>query len=465
MDKIWSGFVWSGAQHIFDDLLAHRLGNMILVSVMVAVLYLWIEKSYGWIAGVSTVAILLALPRFFFHAHLAALDIPATFAVVMMTFLYIQWMDKRSWVWTLALGLIFSLAIATKVNALFVPPTLFLWELIFQRRTYLFSRLIFATLIGMVLSNLFWPWLFPDFGPRLLEYIRFITIDHWEIWQWYFGEAYMPPPWHFPFVILWAVVPLAITLLYVIGTVRAVRNREQDSGLGVLFILSALIPLLALSIGQSMVYDNDRLFMPAFPFLAALAGIGFAWIIAAIRKYVGQNQKPWLAPALSVAFILLVFLPPLISTVTLYPHLLSYYALSIGGLPGATKLGLETTYWCETYDEALTYINENAEPGDILWVQPWSHDVLVYYQLTEKLRPDLKIAGEPSASSVFGPVVTLRPGTSYHSADYIIFQYRQSYYGGRVGQDYLTPEWLESHTPVYEIEYQDIPLLQVFHQN
>jgi hypothetical protein len=243
-----------------------------------------------------------------------------------------------------------------------------------------------------------------------------------------------------------------------------VRDREQDEGLGVLFIFSALIPLLALSIGQSMVYDNDRLFMPAFPFLAALAGIGFAWLIAIIRKYVGQNQKSWLAPALSGGLVLLVFLPPLVSTVSHYPHLLSYYAQSVGGLRGATKLELETTYWCETYAEALPYINENAESGDIIWVQPWSHDVLVYYQRMGVLRSDIKIAAEEYANSVFGPVLTLKSWTPYHAADFIIFQYRQSYFGGREGQDYITPKWLETHTPVHQIKYQDIPLLSIFAQ-
>jgi 4-amino-4-deoxy-L-arabinose transferase-like glycosyltransferase len=462
MDKVWSGWVWAVAHHFFDDLVAHRLGNMILVSVMVAVLYLWVEKSYGWIAGLSAVGALLAMPRFFFHAHLAALDVPAAFVVFTMTFLFFQWLDKRSWIWTLILGVVFGVAFATKVNALFVLPTLLLWILIFYCQERLFYRLGIASLVGFAVSIFLWPWLYPEVIERFFDYIKFITVDHWEIWQWYLGRLYMPPPWHFPFVILWAVVPLTITILYLIGAVRVIRNRRQDQALGVLFLLSAFIPLLALSIGQSMVYDNDRLFMPAFPFLAALAGIGLAWIVAAIRKFGDQHQKPWFGTVGSVGLVLIVFLPSLVSTVNLYPHLLSYYAQSVGGLRGATRLKLETTYWCETYAEALTYINEHADQGDIIWVQPWSHDVLVYYQLIGKMRPDLKIAAEPYGTSIFGPIVTLQPGASYHDADYILFQYRQSYFGGRLGQDYITPQWLEEHDPVYQIEHQGIPLLQIF---
>ena len=464
MDKIWSGFVWSGARYVFDDLVAHRLGNMILVSVMVGILYFWIEKSYGWIAGLVAAVTLMAMPRFFFHSHLAALDVPAAFMVFMMTFCFVQWMDKRSWNWTVALGLVFGVAIATKVNALFVPPTLFLWILIFHRRWFLVIRLGIASLIGIVVSILLWPWLYPDVIGRLDEYIRFITVDHWEIGQWYFGKFYIPPPWHFPFVILWAVVPLTITFLYFFGAFRAVRNRKQDGALGMLLIFSALVPLFALSIGQSMVYDNDRLFMPTFPFFAALAGVGFTWLVASLRKWGEWNLKNQWAAALSTGLALIVFLPPLVSTINLYPHLLSYYAQSVGGLPGATTLDLESTYWCETFAEALPYLNENAAEGAMIWVEPWSHDVLVYYQLQGQLRPDLNIAAAQYASSVFGPVDTLKPGYSWHSVDYIIFQHRQTYFGGLTDDNPITPEWLAGQIPVYRLGHQGISLLSIFEQ-
>ena len=422
------------------------------------------EKTYGWIAGLAAAAALMAMPRFFFHSHLAALDVPAAFMVFMMTFCFVQWMDKRSWKWAFALGLVFGVAIATKVNALFVPPTLFLWALIFHRRWYLLLRLGIASLIGIVVSIFLWPWLYPDVIGRLDEYIRFITVDHWEIGQWYFGKFYMPPPWHFPFVILWAVVPLTITFLYFIGAFRAVRARKQDGALGVLFIFSALVPLFALSIGQSMVYDQDRLFMPTFPFLAALAGVGFTWLVAGLRKWGEWNQKKQWAAALSAGLALIVFLPPLISAISLYPHLLSYYAQSVGGLPGATTLDLESTYWCETFAEALPYLNKNAEEGAMIWVEPWSHDVLVYYQLQGQLRPDLNIAAAQYASSAFGPVDTLKPGNSWHSADYIIFQHRQTYYGGLTDDNPITPGWLDGQIPVYRLRHQGIPLISIFEQ-
>lgn len=43
---------------------------------------------------------------------------------------------------------------------------------------------------------------------RLTEYIGFVTTEHWQIGQYYLGEFFMPPPWHFGFVMVWAVLPL-----------------------------------------------------------------------------------------------------------------------------------------------------------------------------------------------------------------------------------------------------------------
>jgi len=39
-----------------------------------------------------------------------------------------------------------------------------------------------------------------------------------------------------------------------------------------------------------------------------------------------------------------LFAPHLTITAHMYPHLLSYYSEAVGGLRGATRLGLETTY-------------------------------------------------------------------------------------------------------------------------
>jgi hypothetical protein len=393
----------------------------------------------------------------------------ATCAVIFVTFLFWKTKDNLSWKWTLILGLVWGLAFATKVNAVFVPAILFLWALLFRRQLRLLVRIVVMTLIGIPFAFAIWPWVYPDIPARVMGYLGFVTVEHWQIAQWYLGELHMPPPWHFPFVMAWAVIPLTLTVLYGIGIVRAGSKWREADSLGALLFLNALVPILALTTGKSMVYDNDRLFMPAFLFLAALAGMGFGWLVTGIQWAAERIQRQrWATPVIVLA-VLLAFLPQSISLVRFYPHLLSYYSESVGGIPGATRLGLETTYWCETYAAAIPYLNEHAKPGDMIWVDPWSHNVMIYYQVHGRLRPDLKIAFPPYAQASlfpeYGPPTLATNATS----DFIVLQYRQTTIGStreNPGRDSFLPhpdsQWINTHEPVYRLSYDDVPIMEIY---
>jgi 4-amino-4-deoxy-L-arabinose transferase-like glycosyltransferase len=454
MDKVWSGLVWLVTRHLFDDLTAHRLGNMLLVGLLVAFLYSIVAGQYGYTAGVGAVVALMSMPRFFFHAHLAALDVPVTVMIFVVISMFWLSRDQPGFGWTLALGIVWGLALATKINALFVPPVvLLLWTVLFQPRPYLFLRLILMGLMGVALLSLSWPWLYYDSAKRLIAYLNFMTIRHTEVEQYYFGRLYVPPPWHFPFVMTLVVVPVSVTVLWLTGAWRVTR-RKPNQTLGHLFVLGALVSIGILATGRSQVFDNERLVMPVFPFLAALAGIGIAWVALRIREWTEQRGRlAWARPGL-LALGAVAFLPQVFVALGLYPHLLSYYSEAIGGLPGAQRLRLETTYWCETYAQALPYLNAHVPASGVIWAE--CPDVLAYYQLHGKLRSDLQIAEGPTAVTVFSSV-TLNQATM-EQADYVLIQYRQS------GFYRAVRSWLNAREPDYQYEYLGIPLMAVYRQ-
>jgi hypothetical protein len=168
--------------------------------------------------------------------------------------------------------------------------------------------------------------------------------------------------------------------------------------------------------------------MHVFPFLAALAGMGFGWLVVGIHGAADRIQKPrWSVPA-TVLVVVLAFLPQSISLVRLYPHLLSYYSETVGGIPGAARLGLETTYWCETYSAALPYLNEHSKSGDMIWVDPLSQNVMIYYHLQGRLRSDVKIAYSQIGSTwpFVYPEYGLPTVATHTSSDFIVLQYRQT---------------------------------------
>jgi 4-amino-4-deoxy-L-arabinose transferase-like glycosyltransferase len=412
-----------------------------------------VAKEVCRTAGLAAVGALLTMPRFFFHAHLAALDVPAAFVVLSTAFVFWRTRERRVLGPDVWMGVIWGLAMATKINAIFAPLTLLVWALIFQRQLHIFRRLVLLGIIGVPLFLGVWPWLYREFVPRLLEYILFVTVDHWEIGQFYLGRFHMPPPWHFSFVMTFAVVPLALTVSYALGTARALITRQLRA-FGGLLVICALVPLVALAVGQSMVYDNDRLFMPTFPFLAALAGIGIDWATKAVATHAQRLGNPVLGRAASMAIVAVALIPQILVAASLYPHLLSYYSASVGGLRGAVRMGLETTYWCETYAQALPYLNANARAGNILWVENWSHDVMFYYQLQGQLDEGVRIAWPRRGSSVFEGVEGVR--TTIDQADYVVIQYRQTGFREEIRA------WLRRREPVYQLCYRGIPLLKVY---
>jgi 4-amino-4-deoxy-L-arabinose transferase-like glycosyltransferase len=101
---------------------AFRLPAFAMAASIPAVLHAWGSVLYGRRAGLFAALCFLAVPRHFFHAHLACFDMPV--AALWLLVVYAFWRaetDGRWWLWT---GLLFGAALATKHNALFLPPVL-----------------------------------------------------------------------------------------------------------------------------------------------------------------------------------------------------------------------------------------------------------------------------------------------------------------------------------------------------
>jgi hypothetical protein len=95
-------------------------------------------------------------------------------------------------------------------------------------------------------------------------------------------------------------------------------------------------------------HDGVRQFLPAFGCLALSAGLGTAF---AIERW-GRSARAFAALALAEGVL---------STALMMPVPLSYFSPVVGALPGATRLGMEPTYyWDALTPAALRWINENT---------------------------------------------------------------------------------------------------------
>ena len=151
VDKVWSGIVWRAVRSLLPDLTAHRAGNMLLGSLCLALIAYLVQDSFGRWVGLAAGLCLFTMPRVFFHSHLAALDVPATTLTVATAALFWKARDKRSWTVDVLLGVLWGAAVGTKINAVFLLPTLLAWVLLFDRRLRSFVRLV-------VMGGWRWEW-------------------------------------------------------------------------------------------------------------------------------------------------------------------------------------------------------------------------------------------------------------------------------------------------------------------
>ena len=104
---------------LLSEIEAFRLPTVILSSVLVALIYLFGAAAFGRLAGLTAALMYFTMPRVFFHSHLAALDAPVTATMFIAVFAYWKALHKARW--AIPAGLLFGLALSTKLNAFFLP--------------------------------------------------------------------------------------------------------------------------------------------------------------------------------------------------------------------------------------------------------------------------------------------------------------------------------------------------------
>ncbi len=444
--KLWYALVGTPLVKTLGLVGAYRFAAMMVSAMLVTVVVVSsLRVVGGWVALAAGI-VLLCMPRFFMHAHVAALDVPGALAYIAANLFFWHMRNRREWWVTLLFGVIWGVGIATKINAAFVLPTIGLWWLMYDRRGYLLGRMVLGGLVALVVFVALWPWLWVDTVTRLTDYLLWVTVAHWQIPQWFLGQSLLPPPWYFAPVMAVMVTPLVILLVAVVGGVVAVPAHRSYLHL---IVLSAVIPLCALMV-SSTVYDNERLFMAFFPMIAVLAGYGLTRGVLFIKKSADHvDWRVWL-----VGLVLMVGLP-IRDGVRMWPHLLSYYSESIGGLPGAARLDMDHTYWNETYVEAFDYLNVHAPTKATVWIESYSYDVPHTYQLDGRTRADLRFVSNDGYSA-WGMNTTQM---AMYEADYVIVTYRFAYWTP------ATRALVASNTPpVYEIVRDGVPLLRIYRQ-
>ncbi len=368
-----------------------RLGSAAAFGLLLFLVGYLTARWYGTLAGVVAAFCLLCMPRVFGHAHLAALETMMNLTYAGAIFSVAAWWKSSQgaktppprFYWAVFAGLIWGLALLTKIQAVLIGPPVVLWALWHWRLRAIFPLLVWGV-VGLLVFFAGWPWLWFDPLNHALDYFR-STTDRATLYVWYFGERFADKsvPWHYPFVMFLSTIPAGLLLLGFAGIFGRDAQSQKPEGDGKLQLVLAatLFPLLLFAVPGVAVYDGERLFLVSYPLLAVAIGRGamIAW------RWLHLHWNGTLARVALTGFLLLQSL----GLWTTSPCYLSYYNLLIGGMPGAERLGMETNYWGDSLTRSFWNDIARAVPkGSTVHVTPVLHPLQLAF--LENQLPQLK---------------------------------------------------------------------------
>ena len=195
------------------------------------------------------------------------------------------------------------------------------------------------------------------------------------IGTWYLGRFYpFSLPWHNTLVLTVATVPLGVLLLSAVGGVRTIAGARRDP-FGMLVLLNAVTLLVLRAMPNVPGHDGVRQFVTAFVFIGMLAGIGVHAMVGWIGRAREGARSRWYHVGVPAVAALLV-VGGAVQSVLIHPYELAYYSETVGSLPGARRLGLETTYYWDTISpEMLDWLNAHTRPTKVAtptYVRGWA---------------------------------------------------------------------------------------------
>jgi 4-amino-4-deoxy-L-arabinose transferase-like glycosyltransferase len=358
-----SEFLFHGRLGWMSRVQAYRFPTVLFVFILTFCLFRWTESVYGFPAAVWATLCSFVLPRLFFHAHLAAFDYAMT--TFWFVVLYAFWLGRKRRRWVYISAVLLGLALLTKLNAFFLwIPLGVIWLLHLKDELDMFPSGRGKRIVNSFTKNFLpliiipplvfialWPWLWVDPIGRIGEYMTF-HLRHFDVPIFYLGQVYRKGPWHYPFVMLALTTPPLVLAASVWGGVRLWKSEFRRANLHVLF--NIFFPLAIVGFSPAPKYDGVRLFLPALPYLAILAGYGLSEAISSLRKPVLMRVGAF---AVAIAIVLAahqaLWRPA--------PHHFAYFNSLVGGTEGAHHAGFDIEYWGSSYKQLLPWLNKNSE--------------------------------------------------------------------------------------------------------
>jgi Dolichyl-phosphate-mannose-protein mannosyltransferase len=421
---------------LVDAMTAHLLPSWLVACILFGTLGAFIVQRAGIVAAFATLVALLLTPRFLCEALSNPKDGAIGCLYVLALFVTLRAFERNSVRWFLFASALLACSLATKANAVFVPIQALVYVAIValgrRLRKQPMMPLPWRGIVpGIIVFALTYfacsPMLWTETAARFSTHIAYFLNE---------GGAYNLDDFSALYATL-ITTPVALFILATIGAFAGRVNWESRSFL----ILGVVFPFVRTEVVGGVNFDGVRHFLELFPFLAALAGLGFARLLELLLSLSPASPRAsrhTVTAATSLAFVA----PLLAATSETWPYGTVYFNSIVGGFGHFQRSGHReaTDYWAASYWEGFDWIERHAKPGSVVLVPIAPH------------------VARSMAPCRLGPNAALSTGIPPRDgADvYVMFTTR------RLLSPEL-PDWVEATArPVHEIIRQDGVLASIY---
>jgi Dolichyl-phosphate-mannose-protein mannosyltransferase len=342
-----------------DELARARLGAMLLFAATSGALFTSLARRRGRWSGALGAGAFTLTPQLFAMAHYAHYDAPLTCLWLGSVLAFAEaaipgheTTGRRSprWGWAACFGILVGAAAGTKLTGWLLPLPFVFWTVFYRERKEVLTLAVGVVVASLTVYAVTPPWWFsPWQGLTEFFHSNLTRGETTPIPVQFLGTVYLSPrqslPWYNTLVWTVAASPVGFLAWALAGLVRAARERRDK--FASLAVICWVFPLVLRALPHTAGHDGVRQILPAFGALALVAGIGV-------------SERPGLLARYLVGAAIL---EGVVSITVMMPVPLSYFSPAVGGLPGATRLGFEPTYYWDTLTpDVLDQINRQTTP-------------------------------------------------------------------------------------------------------
>jgi len=369
-----------------------HLMTFLVFYASVIIFYFLCKRIFkSWKYGITGSCFLVVSPRIFADSFYNSKDLVFLSVFIVAIYTLILLLDKKTLRYALLHGVVSALVINIRILGILIPCFTIALLLLFVNTAavrnsripqFKKSVLLIILYIGAcaVFTVLFWPWLWEQPLSHFVQAFINMTRFRWDGPVLYLGH-YIPAtklPWHY--IPVWMIVttPLAYTFLFFAGLfslgkiiISSLRQRRCELHIHQLIILMwFFIPLCAIILLRSVVYDGWRHLYFIYPGFLLLAMTGLGYIAKSPWRTLKWQGKVFRASA--YCLIILNFFSTVYLMVACHPHQYVYFNL-LAGLDGESiRKNYELDYWGLSYRQGLEYIAQSDSRQKIrIFFLPW----------------------------------------------------------------------------------------------